>query len=304
MISVVIPNYNHALYLKKRIDSILNQTYKDFEIILLDDKSQDNSIEIIEEYRNNPHVSHIEFNSNNSGSTFKQWNKGIQLAAGEYILIAESDDMAAPELLQVLYNNMIEDEKNVISYCQSYRMDKNDKIKGDWSFQTKKSKSNIFDSDFKMAGDAFIYNYLIHSNIIPNASAVLFRRDIFHKVGKADESIKFCSDWHLWLKMLCFGNIVFTKQKLNYFRYSEQSVIALALGNKEIFDTKYDILMRFNYNKFLKNNYSNYGIISANKLCIKKNSKQELSLLLKYKKYFSAVKYLFYYLRYSKHFLR
>ena len=56
-VSVIIPNYNHAPYLKERIDSVLNQTYQDFEVIILDDCSPDNSVEVIEQYRSNPHVS-------------------------------------------------------------------------------------------------------------------------------------------------------------------------------------------------------------------------------------------------------
>ena len=65
-VSVILPNYNHARFLKERIDSILNQTFQDFELILLDDCSSDNSVEVLEEYRNNPHVSHIELNEQNA----------------------------------------------------------------------------------------------------------------------------------------------------------------------------------------------------------------------------------------------
>lgn len=100
MISVIIPNYNHAPYLKQRIDSVLNQTYTDMEVIILDDKSTDNSIEIIEQYRSHPKVVQIELNKQNSGTTFKQWQKGISLAKGEYIWIAESDDYADETFLE------------------------------------------------------------------------------------------------------------------------------------------------------------------------------------------------------------
>ncbi len=66
-VSVIVPNYNHASFLKQRINSILEQTYQDFELILLDDCSTDNSREILEQYRSNPHVSHIAHNEINSG---------------------------------------------------------------------------------------------------------------------------------------------------------------------------------------------------------------------------------------------
>ena len=95
MVSVIIPNYNHAPFLKERIDSVLNQTYDNFEVIILDDKSTDNSKEVIANYRGHSKISHIVYNEENSGSTFKQWQKGFSLAKGDYIWIAESDDVAA-----------------------------------------------------------------------------------------------------------------------------------------------------------------------------------------------------------------
>ena len=92
-VSVIVPNYNHARYLRQRIESVLGQTYQDFEVILLDDCSTDESRSVLGEYAKDPRV-RIEFNEKNSGSTFKQWNKGVRLARGEYIWIAESDDYA------------------------------------------------------------------------------------------------------------------------------------------------------------------------------------------------------------------
>jgi cellulose synthase/poly-beta-1,6-N-acetylglucosamine synthase-like glycosyltransferase len=89
-VSVIIPNYNHARYLRQRIESVVGQTYQDFEVILLDDCSTDESRSIIDEYARDPRV-RIEFNQKNSGNTFKQWNKGVKLARGEYVWVAESD---------------------------------------------------------------------------------------------------------------------------------------------------------------------------------------------------------------------
>jgi len=103
-VSVIIPNYCHSRYLDERLTSVLNQTYPYFEIIILDDCSPDNgaSKAVIEKYRENPHVSHIIYNEVNSGSPFKQWQKGFDLAKGDYIWIAESDDSCDCRLLEVL----------------------------------------------------------------------------------------------------------------------------------------------------------------------------------------------------------
>jgi glycosyltransferase involved in cell wall biosynthesis len=90
----------HASFLEERINSILKQTYKNYEIILLDDKSTDNSIEIIKRYENNYHISHIKINKTNNGSPFIQWEKGFNLAEGELIWIAESDDSCDADFLK------------------------------------------------------------------------------------------------------------------------------------------------------------------------------------------------------------
>src|SRR5580704_3035040 len=100
-ISVIVPNYNHARFLPKRIESIIHQTFQDFELILLDDCSSDDSRSILAQYAGDPRV-RIEFNRENSGSTFKQWNRGVRLAQGKYVWIAESDDYADPQLLERL----------------------------------------------------------------------------------------------------------------------------------------------------------------------------------------------------------
>jgi glycosyltransferase involved in cell wall biosynthesis len=91
---IIIPNYNYSQFLEERIESVLNQTYQDFEIILLDDSFTDNSLEILSRYESHPKVSHFEINQQNSGSVFKQWVKGIKLAKGKYIWIAEIDDVS------------------------------------------------------------------------------------------------------------------------------------------------------------------------------------------------------------------
>src|SRR5258706_9778611 len=116
-VSVIIPNYNHAPFLKQRIDSVLNQTYLDLEVIILDDRSTDNSGGIIESYRGHPKVVSIVYNEANSGSPFGQWKKGVRLVNGKYIWIAESDDWAEPDLLDKLIA-LAEGNDNIgIAFC-------------------------------------------------------------------------------------------------------------------------------------------------------------------------------------------
>ena len=123
LVSVIIPNYNHAAFLKQRIESVLNQTFQDFELIILDDCSTDNSKEIIEEYRSNPKVKSIVYSKMNSGSPFEQWRKGIVLAKGEYVWIAESDDWASLDFLHELISNLSKKKNVGICFCDSNWVD-------------------------------------------------------------------------------------------------------------------------------------------------------------------------------------
>lgn len=120
LVSVIIPNYNYERFLKQRIDSVLNQTHKELEIIILDDCSTDQSKKVIETYRGEKRISHIIYNERNSGSTFKQWHKGFELAKGEFIWIAEADDYADPQLLEVLIGRMSRDREIQVGFVNSY----------------------------------------------------------------------------------------------------------------------------------------------------------------------------------------
>ena len=126
---MIIPNCNHARYLRKRIESIFAQTYQNFELILLDDCSNDNSRDILRAYTGDGRV-RTEFNTENSGTPFKQWNKGVGLAQGKYVWIAESDDYANPTFLERLTGVLESDETIPLAYCQSWSVDEGGATQG------------------------------------------------------------------------------------------------------------------------------------------------------------------------------
>lgn len=103
-VSIIVPNYNHQNFLKERLDTIFNQTYQDFEVLLFDDASTDESLIILNQYKNHPKVSHFIVNAINSGSPFIQWKKGLQLAKGDFVWIAETDDFADLNFLEAQLN--------------------------------------------------------------------------------------------------------------------------------------------------------------------------------------------------------
>lgn len=216
-VSVIIPNYNHELFLRQRIQSILDQTYQDFEIIYLDDASTDNSNQVFSKFAEHPRIRAI-YNQTNSGSPFKQWNKGILHAQGEYIWIAESDDYADKTLLARLVEKLDQNPSVGLAYCQSWRIDKNNNTLSTFQDWTDDLDAQRWQEDFINSGLDECKNYLIIKNTIPNASAVLFRRSLHEKVGGADETFKICGDWLFWVKILLISDIAFIAEPLNYFR--------------------------------------------------------------------------------------
>ena len=219
-VSVIIPNYNHAPYLKQRIDSVLTQTFQDLEVIILDDFSKDNSRDIIKEYESNPRVQ-IAFNEKNSGCLFKQWNKGLKMATGQYVWIAESDDYAAPTFLETMVGCLDADSKIGVAYSDSFRV-----FKGEVKYARELwygEKASSFDRDFKMNGREFIAQRMLLKNSIPNASAALFRRSLSEQIGGADEAYLVCSDALFWIKLLELSDVAYFATPLNYYRYHEQT---------------------------------------------------------------------------------
>ena len=214
-VSVIIPNYNHSNYLYQRIESVLNQSYQDFELIILDDFSTDNSREVIEEYRGHPKISAIIYNESNSGSTFKQWEKGISLAVGEFIWIAESDDWCERSLLEELVKGLEMDENCVLSYCQSYCIQNENIIS--WVSQSP-YLSEIMD------GDLFLKNLMIRNNTIFNSSMAIWKRACFVNMSKDFTNYKFCGDWFFWMELAGMGKVHISGRVLNYFRKHDKDV--------------------------------------------------------------------------------
>lgn len=241
-ISVIVPCYNHAPYLKERIESIIHQTYQNFELILLDDLSPDNSAEILLSYKNHPKITHCIINERNSGSTFYQWNKGIDLAKGELIWIAESDDVADLSFLDNLVKPFIKNPNLVLAYSQSHRIDSQGNITGSWKDYTDDLNSETFKENFTMSGLDYINRFLIVKNTIPNASGVIFKKKTYLKVGGANPNRRFIGDWEIWSKIISEGEVFYCANCLNFFRYHETSVIAKAVKNSTNLDLRNDVL--------------------------------------------------------------
>ena len=218
LVSVIVPNYNHEAFLKQRLETVVNQTFQDFEIILLDDASTDKSVDVLLNYKDHPKVTQLIVNSQNSGSPFKQWQKGITLAKGTHIWIAESDDYCELNFLEQIVSKL--SENTDICYAQSLDVDAAGNAIQKRIQYTKIFNPNIWVQDFKQNGNTFIKNYLLVKNVIPNASAVVFKKGLIQK-NTFDENLlamRMCGDWLFWVRLCQNNKIAFISTTLNYFR--------------------------------------------------------------------------------------
>lgn len=208
LVSVVVPNYNHAPYLKERIDSILAQSYKNIELIILDDCSKDDSMDIIRHYEDK---ARIVANKENSGSPFRQWMKGIEMAKGTLVWIAESDDSSDPLFLEKAVASLVSSGSSLV-FSRSKEIDSDGLALGIQRYQKEMVK------DFSMDGKEFIKRYLSRKNVVANASAAVFRRDAALKADREFMNYSGVGDILFWSSIAEKGRVSFIAEPLNLFR--------------------------------------------------------------------------------------
>lgn len=220
-VSVIVPNYNYEDYLVERLDSILNQKYPIYELIFLDDCSTDNSIKVAKEYfANHPEINaRIVANTKNTGSPFKQWHKGFELAKGDYIWVAEADDTCSPDFLKKVMVGF-DDPEVVISYAESNRIDENGTLLAsscrDWMLA---ASTTHWNNNYCISGEEEIKAGLCIMNTIPNVSAVVFKQNKeIPSILEKSYAYKISGDWVFYANLLKNGKIYYCADSLNYFR--------------------------------------------------------------------------------------
>lgn len=236
-VSIIVPNYNHAEYLKARFDSIFSQTYTNYEVIVLDDHSIDASMDIISEYAKNPKVSHVVRNETNSGSPFLQWNRGIALAKGDIVWIAESDDYRDKDMLRRLVEAYVGNDC-VLAFCRSTYVDSRG--------NEQSVAQRMFKKDAHWSGKTFVRRYLSVGNRIYNASSVVFSKAAARRVDTAYMDFHECGDWVFWIEIAIQGNVAVVSRPLNFFRRGDDTCTSKSTlnGNTDMEDFKVLTYMR------------------------------------------------------------
>lgn len=234
-VSVIVPNYNHAKYLPTRLDSIFSQTFQDMEVILLDDASSDESLSILRQHVHRPGVQLVR-NASNSGSPFRQWLKGLDLARGEIVWISESDDSCEPDYLSVLLP-AFETPRLRLAYSNSLVIDESGTVTGDYlsTDYLRSLSSDKWNTSYQISATQEVNDGLGIKNTMLSASAVLFRRPHLNpEVRSKLEQMKLAGDWYLALYAIRGGDVRYEGRALNYHRRHKRSVIGKLLAEKHV----------------------------------------------------------------------
>lgn len=226
-VSVVVPNYNYAHLLQQRIESIAGQALPPMEVIVLEDASSDDSLEVIERLRCSFDLRVIA-NSTNSGAVCRQWLKGVEAARGDYVWIAEADDLCDPGFLAAAVQGF-SDPEVVLSYTESRQIGPDGEILADhYRDYLADIGSDRWRHSFVRPGVEEIANVLAVKNSIPNVSAVVFRREPLRRAlreGIDDiASFRVAGDWATYVRLLGEGKIAFDPAPLNRHRRHGQGV--------------------------------------------------------------------------------
>jgi glycosyltransferase involved in cell wall biosynthesis len=207
-VSIIVPTYNRAHLVTETIDSILAQTFKDFELIVVDNESTDNTDEVIKSYTDG-RIRY--FRNQNNGLVAVNRNYGINKANGEYIAFCDDDDLWMPEKLERQVKLLDLNKELGLVYSDSYIMDEN----GNLERYTLLSSSKLFRGN--------VFDKLFQMNFIPMLT-VMIRREVLSRVGGFDPKYIIAQDYDLWLRIAEHYPIDFTEEPLAKYRIHGGSV--------------------------------------------------------------------------------
>lgn len=218
-VSVVIPNFNHARYLDQRIASILDQTYQNFDLTILDDASTDDSLEIIDKYvRAYPERIRLIGNDVNSGCVFAQWQKGIEATDGTLIWICESDDFCEPGFLEKLIPLFADESVNLAFGRVQFANEDGTPREGLDQYR-EEAEPGIWSQTLVRPASQWFRNALGVNNVIVNVGGCVWRRwHLPDDVWATAKSYRILGDWYLYSIVAGGGQIGFEPSAVAYFR--------------------------------------------------------------------------------------
>ncbi len=183
LISCIITTHNREQLLHRAIDSILKQTYNNFELIIVNDGSKDNTADILNDYIKKENRIQIINRKQSFGGNYSR-NEGIRISSGEFISLLDDDDEFMPEKLDLLYNRIVKNKKIGLVYGGS-----------------KLIRRDMTDFNKLPKYGSLGYNNLLQIYCQFSPPACLIRRECFEIAGFFDESLPAYQDWDMWLRI-------------------------------------------------------------------------------------------------------
>lgn len=218
-VSIIIPMYNAEKYIKEAIDSVLKQTYKDFEIIVIDDGSTDNTKSKLLDYG-----SQIKYIYQENAGPAVARNRGIKEAKGEYIAFLDADDIWMPEKLERQIRKLKNNSEFGVIHTDRLRLEPDGSVK----------------PNEKIVPEGFIFEELLRNNFII-CSSVLVKKECFNEVGLFDEDRKNrAEDYDMWLRIsrkyaISFIAEPLIKYRVNMNGYNRSNIKAMYDSVKRVF---------------------------------------------------------------------
>lgn len=205
LISVIIPCYNSEKTIKKTIESVLNQSFSDLELIVINDGSEDSTLEIISNFQD----SRIKiFSFENSGGNISR-NRGLKYAAGKFVSFLDADDIWTADKLANQLQALQENECVMVAYSWTDYIDENGEFL-------------LSGTHITVNGD--VYEKLLVNNFLENGSNPLIRREAIIELGGFDESLNAAQDWDMWLRLACKFDFICVPSVQILYRISANSV--------------------------------------------------------------------------------
>lgn len=259
LVSIIIPVYNGANYMKEAIDSAVNQTYENIEVIVINDGSNDDGKTegIAKSYGNK-----IKYIYKENGGVSSALNLGIKEMKGEYFSWLSHDDKYELDKIekQIMFLNKYGNQKDLIALCGTQQIDKNSK-----NISTRMKKRNLKENQI-INYEEVIKNLLSKGTF--NGCALLIHKSVFEKCGNFDERLRFSQDFYLWIEIfLKHYNLIYSNDKLVYSRVHNQQVTQT---KREIFHRDSIYISKSLINDFAKesDNKNNFYYLFAKRNAI------------------------------------
>lgn len=219
-VSVCIPTYNGDKHIQKAIESVIEQSFTDFELLIIDDASTDETRSIVRSFKD-MRIRSLE-NEKTLGMA-NNWNRCLDNAKGNYIQILCQDDCLAKDCLQKKIEAFAFDKEISLVFGSSFIINNNGKIL---------MKRQPFRLDKLFEGRDIAHKSFVQKNIYGEPSNVMFKREISKKAGLFDHRLCYSLDWDYWIRLSLLGKAYYINDYLMCFRISNTSATSNLMKTK------------------------------------------------------------------------